>query len=224
MNPQLLAIDTATSYCSVALTSKEGVIRQRITHEPRAHAHQLLPMVDDLLAQAGILRDALDGIVFSAGPGSFTGIRIGLGVAQGLAFGLDCPIYGVSTLQAMAEQAHAQLDVIRTLVLLDARMNEVYWGAYVWSAESGLMQPVAPDAVGAPETVTLPDTNDWMGVGEGLGAYDTILSSLPLKSRHKDYQSEARYLLPAAIKAWHEKRFVAAEQAEPQYCRSPSYN
>jgi universal bacterial protein YeaZ len=100
----LLAIETSGSSCSVALAIN-GEIIGLTDDTPRSHARKLLPMIEDLLASRGVKPKQLDGIAYSRGPGSFTGLRIGFGAVQGLAMGLDLPVWGVSTLLAMASKA-----------------------------------------------------------------------------------------------------------------------
>ena len=125
---RVLALDTATEACSVALLDDGGLIG-RYEEPGRGHAAQILGMVDAVLAQAGVSLSMLDGIAASIGPGAFTGVRISVAAAQGLAFGAGLRLVGVSTLEALAMRA---LDdrADRALACLDARMGEVYWGCY----------------------------------------------------------------------------------------------
>ena len=123
----LLAFDTATEYCSVALAVGDNIY-QRTEKLGNGHSEALLPWIDDLSKEAGISLQALDGIIFSAGPGSFTGLRIACGVAQGLAYGLDKKVLAASTMTAMAH--HCRHRAGRIAVLNDARMNECYAAIY----------------------------------------------------------------------------------------------
>lgn len=125
----ILALDASGSACSVALWYQEQVLSQ-LQPQGNQHTQVLLPMVQDLLAQAGVSLQQLDAIAYGQGPGSFTGIRIAAGAAQGLAFGLDCPLLPVSTLAALALQAAQQVQVDYYYCGLDARMGEIYWGCY----------------------------------------------------------------------------------------------
>ena len=145
----LLALDTSTEACSAALLL-DDVLLQRFELTERSHAELLLPMVDALLAEAGVALADLDGIAFGRGPGAFTGLRIATGVAQGLAFGANLPVAAVSSLAAVAEQVPAAAGE-SILVCNDARMGEVYWGVY--RREDGAIVAVAPEAVTAPERV-----------------------------------------------------------------------
>lgn len=139
----ILALDASTELCSVALL-QNGHLLEEMSDQPRSHADKLLPMVDSVLAQAGIKLRDVDAIAFGAGPGSFTGLRICLGVVQGLAFGADLPVVGVSSLEAMAlatKNCHPAQELF--VAAIDARMSEVYWAAYT-ASDSGVRQAVAP--------------------------------------------------------------------------------
>lgn len=126
----ILALDSSTDACSVALNI-DGEIRTKFELAAKSHTQRLLPMVDELLASAGITLKQLDAIAFGRGPGSFTGLRICMGVVQGLAFGADLPVVPVSTLAAMVLTYHQQKGAESLIIpSLDARMNEVYWGLY----------------------------------------------------------------------------------------------
>lgn len=173
----LLAIDTATTACSVAL-AVDGEVRQQFVATPREHTRLVLPMVDALLAEAGIALSAVDAIAFTAGPGSFTGLRIGFGVVQGLAFGTDLPVIPLSTLAVMARSAANRSDFIEGLVLpaLDARMGELYWGVY--RVADGLVEAVIADGVSAPAAVAerVSGAID-LGVGDGWGQLAPLLDA-----------------------------------------------
>ena len=124
--PAILAIETATSACSVAMRI-EGEVVVREKTGSNIHSKVLLQEIDELLAQANAKISDLDAIAVGQGPGSFTGLRIGVGVAQGLAFGIAKPMIGVSSLAALAKQVR---DEGRVLSVLDARMGEVYWQCF----------------------------------------------------------------------------------------------
>src|ERR1700692_3095385 len=165
---RVLAVDTATEACSVALLSGDEVIC-RFAQGGLAHAQQVLGMVEAVLAEAQVSLSMLDGIAASIGPGAFTGVRISVAVAQGLAFGAGLRVVPVSTLEALAFQ------VIRSggrlaLACLDARMGEVYWGCFAADPARGLVAS-SPAAVGPPESVVLPLPGAYRGVGRGFAAY-----------------------------------------------------
>ncbi len=149
----ILAIDASSEACSVALW-RDGVVDESFEFSPRSHTKRLLPMIDALFNKHEITGAALDAIAFAAGPGSFTGLRICLGVVQGLAFGWRCPVIPISTLQAMALTAQRTLSLgagESILVALDARMSEVYAGFY--QVTSDTVVALSDDAVLTPSLV-----------------------------------------------------------------------
>jgi len=170
----VLAIETATEACSAALWEGD-VVCVRYQVAPRQHAELILPMVEELLAEAQWRRSALDAVAFGRGPGSFTGVRLAASVTQGIAFGLDVPVAPVSTLQAMARRAWREHAATRVLTAIDARMQEVYWGLFRVD-ETGGVAAQGEEQVAAPAEVALPESGTWMGVGTGWGSYNELLS------------------------------------------------
>ncbi|AOY02080.1 tRNA (adenosine(37)-N6)-threonylcarbamoyltransferase complex dimerization subunit type 1 TsaB [Jeongeupia sp. USM3] len=165
-----LALDTSTEHLSLALSHQDGVIA-RDWHVGQRHAEQTLPRLEALLAEASLTRSALQGIAFGMGPGSFTGLRIGCGIAQGLGFGLGIPVIGVSTLEALAQGSGAD----KVFACLDARMQQVYVARYV--RESGGWREIGEALVCDPDAVPVPDDTGWTGVGSGFAAYGDALSA-----------------------------------------------
>jgi tRNA threonylcarbamoyladenosine biosynthesis protein TsaB len=145
---KILALDAATEACSAALLV-DGEVSERFEVLGRGHAERLLPMVQEVLAEAGVALAAVDAIAFGRGPGSFTGLRIGAGVTQGLAFGAGCRVVPVSDLAALAARAAVARGERFVLACLDARMSQVYWAAY------DCLDPAAPVAL-TPEAVSDP--------------------------------------------------------------------
>ncbi len=137
---RIMAIDTATEACSVALWDN-GKTSALFELCPREHTQRILPMVSEILTESGVALSAMDALAFGRGPGSFTGVRIGIGIAQGLALGAELPMVGVSTLMTMAQGAWRVSGATRVLAAIDARMGEVYWAEYqrdeqgVWHGE-----------------------------------------------------------------------------------------
>lgn len=170
---KLLAIETASDACSCALLIEAQVI-ERHQIAPRQHAELVLSMVEQLLAEAGVALGGLDALAFGRGPGSFTGVRVATGVVQGLAYGADLPVAPVSSLQALAQGAWRDGANPRVLAAFDARMGEVYWGAYQADAD-GLMRALADDQVSAPHSVPVPAGGNWLGVGQGWRAHPLAL-------------------------------------------------
>jgi tRNA threonylcarbamoyladenosine biosynthesis protein TsaB len=172
---RVLALDTATEACSVALSTDEGVA-YRFAEVGRGHAEHLLSMVDAVLADAETSLARLDGIAASVGPGAFTGVRISVAVAQGLAFGASLPVVPVTTLEALALKV-LQNGAGHALACLDARMGEVYWGCFAADPVHALLPRGVPQ-VGPPATVRLPDVVRYRGIGRGFSAYP-LLAALP---------------------------------------------
>jgi tRNA threonylcarbamoyladenosine biosynthesis protein TsaB len=163
-----LALDTATDACSVA-TYVDGEIRERYEVLQREHTQKLLPMVHAALADCGRTLAQLDGIACGMGPGSFAGLRIGIGVVKGLALARDLPVIGVSSLAMIAQRAFAQHGVTQVAACLDARLNEVYFGAYRRGAD-GLAECVLEDRACAPAEVPALPPGEWLGAGNGRNA------------------------------------------------------
>ena len=171
----LLAIETATDACSCAL-SYGGDTHLMLEHAPRRHAELILGMVDELLGRVGADLSTLAGIAFGQGPGSFTGVRLATGVAQGLAYGAGLPVAPVSTLAALAQGAFRRGDGRRALIALDARMSEVYWGVFESDPE-GLARPVIDEQVADPARVEQVPTGDLdIALGEGWQVHAQALS------------------------------------------------
>jgi tRNA threonylcarbamoyladenosine biosynthesis protein TsaB len=213
----LLAIETATETCSVALDIN-GEVLERYQHAPRQHAELLLPWVAQLLAEAGIGFASLDAIAFSRGPGSFTSLRIGIGVVQGLAWASDRPVIPVSSLAATAQTALTE-GINSALVALDARMNEVFTGMYEANS-SGIMIPVGVEKVCSPEDVQWPDLSETYGIGIGFDRY-TALDRLSgrLAGVRADMWPKASSVLKLAQEWLCTHEALPAEQAQPVYLR-----
>ncbi|MBM3203092.1 tRNA (adenosine(37)-N6)-threonylcarbamoyltransferase complex dimerization subunit type 1 TsaB [Candidatus Woesearchaeota archaeon] len=178
----ILALETATEACSAALWLQAGSdCLERYEYAPRAHNLHILPMLDSLLAEAGMGFSQLDAIAFGCGPGSFTGVRMAAGVAQGLAFGADLPVIPVSTLATMAWQVYRETAHPLAYPCIDARMGEVYWAAYRCSATGVPLIPLVAEQVIPAGRVSLPepqDANDQQGwgIGSGYATYGQCLS------------------------------------------------
>lgn len=216
---KILAVDTATEACSAALLVGEQVFA-RYEEAPRDHTRKILPMVQSLLDEAGLALSDLDAIAFGRGPGSFTGVRIGIGVAQGLALGADKPLIGISTLAAMAQGAYRRDGAEQVLAAIDARMNEVYFGHFTLS--EGLMVPQQEECVIEPTLLAEQTHLDgrWHTIGTGFVTYAEVLqlaeqqvpASAPCLPMAED-------MLPLARAAWLAGEAVAVEAASPVYLR-----
>ncbi len=211
----LLAIDSAFEPCSAALWM-DGEVLERFDPGPRHHAERLLPFVQDLLAESGLALRSLDAIGFSRGPGSFTSLRIGIGVVQGLAWGADLPVVPVSSLRTVAQVVAGQ-GVARACVAMDARMDEVFCGRY--EAVDGLMRAVGNERVCDPARALPDDAAAWMGVGNGFERY-AVLSAAPVAGRITDALPRAAALARLAAFELAEGGEVSAELAQPVYLRN----
>lgn len=214
---RILAIETATEACSVAL-SVDGAILERFEIAPRRHAELVLPMADALLAEAGVGKRQLDAIAVGQGPGAFTGIRLAIAIAQGLALALDRPVLPVSTLAVLAMSARAA--GLPVLALIDARMGEVYAGAFTIDA-AGLPLPSGDETVLAPESVPFPATA-FSAVGTGYGAYRAAFDArFGAALRHADPLAlpHAGDLALLAARDLAAGRGVDALAAQPVYLR-----
>jgi tRNA threonylcarbamoyladenosine biosynthesis protein TsaB len=188
---RVLALDTATEACSVALLTDAGLVGA-FKEVGRGHAEQILDMVDAVLSEAGIALGMLDGIAASVGPGAFTGVRIGVSVAQGLAFGAALPVVPVTTLEALGWQA-MRGGAEQVMACLDARMGEVYWGCFATHPKRGLVARGAP-AVGDAQSVKVPLVGPFQGIGRGFAAYPVLhaLAGLALPAGACDALPDAK--------------------------------
>lgn len=164
----ILAIDASTDACSCALII-DGTVFERCKVAPRQHAVLLLPMIKGLMAENSLIFSDLDAIAVGCGPGSFTGLRIAAGVAQGIAFGADLPIVPISTLAALACQAHQNTGHKNIFSCIDARINEVYWGLYQFSgSELVLLDTEHLCEAKKISSTLLEPSQEWYGAGSGM--------------------------------------------------------
>jgi len=213
----LLAIETATETVSVALCIN-GETVERYEHAPRQHAELLLPWVKQLLAEAEIGFGALDAIAFSRGPGSFTSLRIGIGVVQGLAWASDLPVIPVSSLAATAQSALTE-GISSALIALDARMNEVFTGMFEVNSD-GVMTPVGVERVCPPGEIQAPQNATFYGVGIGFERYAELEKLSPqLLGVRTDIWPKASSVISLAQHWLLSNTALPAEQAQPVYLR-----
>ncbi|PMS23765.1 tRNA (adenosine(37)-N6)-threonylcarbamoyltransferase complex dimerization subunit type 1 TsaB [Trinickia dabaoshanensis] len=226
----LLALDTSTEYCSVALlcaeasqaASNPAAARVWTRHEMTGavSSARVLPAVRELFDEAGLSIGQCNAVAFGSGPGSFTGLRTATGVAQGLAFGLQVPVVPVSTLLVCAEHARRRDPSIEhVLAVLDARMDEVYWAEYAWDGASGEWQTLSPPALGAPEALVAPPA-PFALAGNAADAFGERLDVAGLaRSVDRAALPHAEPLAWAALRAYRAGRTVAPEHAAPEYVR-----
>ena len=212
---RILAIDTATEACSAALWN-DGTLSAHFEICPREHTQRILPLVQEVLTESGATLTELDALAFGRGPGSFTGVRIGIGIAQGLALGAELPMIGVSTLATMAQGAWRKTGATRVLAAIDARMGEVYWAEYqrdeqgVWHGEETAVAERLAQLSG-----------EWATVGTGWQAWPDLAkaSGLTLSSGEIELPA-AEDMLPLACYLLAAGKTVAVEKAEPVYLRN----
>ena len=222
--PIILAIETSTELASAALL-RDGQVFSRESAGVQTHSHTILPMVQSLLAEAGISLAQCDALAFGIGPGSFTGVRTACGIVQGLAFGADLPVLPIVTLAAMAQACHEAVGANEVLSILDARMGEVYWAQYryannVWEI---VVEPTlsAPAQVLPLNTLSLNTPSALLACGNGLSAYAELfaeatfaVNALPALMPH------ARHIAQLGLKAFEQGLGLPAIEAQPLYLRN----
>ncbi len=217
----ILALDTSTDACSVALYA-DGVLDSLFELAAKSHTQRLLPMVDEVLQAKGCELADLDAIAFGRGPGSFTGLRICAGIVQGLAFGANLPVIPVSTLESMAcgfyrANPEEQLPV---LVALDARMNEVYWGLF--SRSGDLVSALVDEAVMPPELLAeqsqiMAQQGQFLGIGSGW--HYPAMQSLDPARQFLDIHPHAENMALIAAAKFAAGETLSALDAQPVYLR-----
>ncbi len=214
---KLLALETSTEACSVAL-HHEGRIFSRFRHAPRLQTELLLPMIDEVLAEAGLSLKAVDALAYSRGPGAFTGVRIAAAAVQALAFARDLPVLAVSSLQVLAQGALRVHGAQRALCVFDARMDEVYAGAY--ALQDGLMQPLDVDHLCSPAKLPSTVRGEFFVAGNGLAVYETELrEQCHFLGSDAGLFPAAEDMVPLALALHAQGAAQAAELALPVYLR-----
>jgi tRNA threonylcarbamoyladenosine biosynthesis protein TsaB len=217
---KLIALETSTEACSAALLL-DGEAAERYQIAPQQHNKLILPMIESLLAEAGLKLTDMDALAFGRGPGSFTGVRIATGVVQGLALGADLPVAPVSTLAAMAQEAFAETAWDFAFPCIDARMDEVYWGVYRRNA-CGLAELDGEEAVTDAGAVVFPDAATGLGIGSGFGTYETVLRERlggRVAGIAPDRFPRAAWIAKLGAEVFRQGGCVIAEEAQPVYLR-----
>lgn len=209
---KILAFDTSTEACSAALLL-EGEIHEQFEIAPRRHTALLLPMVDDLLKTHSLKLTDLDAIAFGQGPGSFMGVRIATSVAQGLAYGANLPVIPVSSLQALAQAAYTQTFSTNVLVGWDARMDEVYWGAY--TLRKNIMQTVVLDRLDPPSEINPPFDSSFLAAGNAWEVY-----GLDFPNVLSDVYPTAAAIAVLAAERYERGELQSPVAAQPLYLRN----
>ena len=215
---QILALDASTEWCSVALGGEQG-FEERAQAAGQRHSELLLPMIESLLSNARTSLSLLGGIAFGAGPGSFTGLRIACGLAQGLALGAGLRLVGIGTLAAMAEAARQRHAANRVVAAIDARMREVYVAAYEYQDERW-RERIASIVV-KPEAAPLPPGAGWLAAGSGFSAYPALRSRFAAATTgiDADIVPSAAAIGTLALPRFAAGEGVPARDAAPVYLR-----
>lgn len=216
---KLLAVETATHACSAALYI-DGQIQQRFEVAPQQHTRLILPMIDSLMNQAGLKPQQLDGLAFSRGPGSFTGVRIATGIIQGIAFGADLPVVPVSTLAALAQDFFNRNPETLAFTGMDARMAEIFWGVYEKNPQ-GFAEVLGEEAVTPATEVIFPQRHG-VGIGSAWTVYQPELSSVLgewVERYESDLLPQAAAIAQLGVFGLQNNQGVAAEHAMPVYLR-----
>jgi len=214
----VLSLDTTTPACSVALCRGDETFF-RFQLASREHTGLLLPMIDDVLSEGGVSLSELDALAFTHGPGSFTGIRIGFGVVQGLAFGANLPVVPVSSLEVLAFTAIRKLEITdncQIMPMFDARMDELYWSQFEW--QDNQLIRLCQDSLSAPESIEcLPSTLPLYGVGDGWHLHDRI--GLKAHFLEHSMMPDARDILTVAMPDILRGQVSAIDDVQPLYLR-----
>lgn len=216
----ILALDACTECCSAALLY-QGQVFECVEMTQRGHSDLILTMMDELFKQAGTTISAIDAVAFGRGPGSFTGVRVGVGVAQGIAFARDVPVIPISTLAAVAQGVADDLDGEYIAVAMDARMGEIYCASYQLC--DGLVTLLDQERVCPPEQFIPESDQKWLGVGTGWSEYEAILRddfSDNLAQVGIEYYPQASSILKLAQVEAKAGRLLPADQALPIYLRN----
>lgn len=216
----LLAIESSTEFLSLAVQTGAGVTSFHEATGPAA-SQRILPEIRRLLAEAGLTLAELDGIVYGTGPGAFTGVRVAVGVTQGLAFGANLPVVGVSSVQAVAQAAWLETQAEKVLVCLDARMGEVYHAALIKQPHGWL--EVSPPVVCKPHAVPVIEGGGWLAAGSGWGVFGEALSAQytqQVSQIRAEIMPTAHAMLMIATPGFIAGETQSAQQAAPLYIRN----
>lgn len=219
-SPIILGLDTATESCSAACMMGSHVY-QRSAMDSQGHSRLLLPMIEEVLREADISKNALDAVAYDAGPGSFTGIRIGAGVAQGIALALNKPMLAISSLMTLAEGIRDQIKPSdRIVAAIDARMEQVYWGCLERDADaSGGWRWQEEPRVSDPESLK-EHVSDCVGVGSGWDRYVSVFQADADCVWHPGAFPQAGYGARIASRLLNQGAKGEWRQAAPAYIRN----
>lgn len=214
----ILCIDTSSQWCSVALKSA-GEIYQKYQHGPRQQAGWLLAFIDEVLSQASLGRQDIQAIGVCVGPGSFTGVRVAIAMAQGLAYGLNCPVVAVSSLAAMAQGVYRQYQHQQVIVAIDARINEIYLSGYEFS-QGRISRVLIPEQLTKAKDVYFSADRPFVAVGTGWEVYANDFSKEICPDEYYfDFALQAQDILPIAEDKLAREEVVSPSKLVPTYLR-----
>ena len=216
----ILALDTCTESCSAALLY-QGELFERVEMTQRGHSDLILGMMDELFQQAGTTVSVIDAVAFGRGPGSFTGVRVGVGVAQGIAFARDIPVIPISSLAANAQGVVDTFNTDYIAVAMDARMGEIYCANF--QVVNGLVVLLDEEKVCPPEEFKPVNEQSWLGIGTGWAEYESILTENfagQLEHVNAACFPQASSIIKLAQQEAEAGRLLPAEQALPVYLRN----
>ena len=215
MSKKILLLDAATEALSAAISTDLDNAFFEVC--PQQHSQKMLPLIDTQLKKANLKLQSLDAIAFGRGPGSFTGVRVGVSVTQGLAYAANLPVIGISNLQIMAQQALEQTDADNVITTIDARMGEIYYAEFT-RGDDNIALVTGTEKVIKPEEITLP-TDSAVVVGTGCQTYREFFNKANLTILDEITLPNARYMTEIAYKELALGNFTTAEKAQPVYVR-----
>ena len=213
----IIAFDTSTEYCSLALWL-DNKLQHKAIHAGQRHSELLLPMLQEILVENNLGLNQLDGFAFGAGPGSFTGLRIACGVAQGLAYATERPVTGIGTLKALAQRVNNN----KVVIALDARMGEIYHAAYE-KKDADVWETTSEATVCLPNHAPSLTGNGWIGCGSGFDLYHKELSehySGQVDHIYHGLYPHAREIAQLAARQFSNASVVDPAYATPIYVRN----
>jgi tRNA threonylcarbamoyladenosine biosynthesis protein TsaB len=213
---KLLAFDTSSTACSVALMMDDTIVAEHKI-APMQQAQLILSMLNKLLKENNVELNQLDAICFGRGPGSFTGVRIAASIAQGLGYAAGLPLIPISSLAALAQTVYQEIGWKKCLVAVDARINEVYWGAYEIGADQ-LVKLVGQEAVSALSDIAMIESKGWYGVGNGWSVYRDQIHCRPIDIDTVHLPTAAA-ILKLAVPKFFTQEWVFGADALPVYLR-----
>ncbi|MDP4280703.1 MAG: tRNA (adenosine(37)-N6)-threonylcarbamoyltransferase complex dimerization subunit type 1 TsaB [Bacteroidota bacterium] len=218
--PWLLHIETATPVCSVALSHNGQLAGIRESNEKNSHSSRVTVFIDELLKEAGLEPAGLDAVSISEGPGSYTGLRIGVATAKGLCFAIGKPMIAVSTLQAMALGLARKFkldDKDLFCPMIDARRMEVFTG--IFDSKGNLLHEITAEIITEQSFQEFLKDHRLHFGGDGAAKCREILSKNPNTCFHDDFSASSEYMIPLAEERFIHKHFENIAYFEPFYLK-----